>query len=57
MKKFETLKRPTHKMSEFMLEALEENDLMEAYRARPPYQQNDYVWWISSQKRDATKHK
>ena len=28
---------------------------MEAYRARPPYQRNDYLGWIARAKRDDTK--
>jgi len=30
-------------MPDFFREALEARGLMEAYRARPPYQQNDYI--------------
>ena len=30
---------------------------MDAYRARPPYQQNDYIGWISRAKKDETKQK
>jgi uncharacterized protein YdhG (YjbR/CyaY superfamily) len=38
-------------------EALMENNLMEAYLSRPPYQQNDYIGWIGRAKQDATKQK
>jgi uncharacterized protein YdeI (YjbR/CyaY-like superfamily) len=38
-----------------MEKALVEFGLMEAFRARPPYQQNDYVWWITSAKRSETQ--
>ena len=31
--------------------------LMVAYRERPAYQQNDYIGWINSAKRDETKQK
>jgi hypothetical protein len=30
-------------MPDFIRDALNERGLMDAYRARPPYQQNDYV--------------
>jgi uncharacterized protein YdeI (YjbR/CyaY-like superfamily) len=30
---------------------------MEAYRRRPPYQQNDYVGWITRSKLPATRSK
>ena len=30
---------------------------MEAYRARPPYQQNDYISWITRAKRPETQEK
>jgi uncharacterized protein YdeI (YjbR/CyaY-like superfamily) len=33
-------------MPAFVREALEERDLMDAYRGRPPYQRNDYLGWI-----------
>ena len=38
-------------------EALETQGLMAAYKARPPYQQNDYIGWISSAKKEETKLK
>ena len=31
--------------------------LMEAYRARPPYQRNDYLGWIGGAKREATRRR
>ena len=37
--------------------ALKEEGLMQAYRARPPYQQNDYLSWINRAKRPETKAK
>ena len=37
--------------------ALNEHGLMAAYRARPPYEQNDYLGWISRAKREATRQK
>lgn len=44
-------------MPGFVRTALEEANLLEAYRARPPYQQNDYIGWINQAKREETKMK
>lgn len=44
-------------MPGFVREALNARELMAAYRARPPYQQNDYLAWIARAKLDATRHK
>ncbi|MBI5934189.1 MAG: YdeI/OmpD-associated family protein [Chloroflexi bacterium] len=44
-------------MPEFFRAALEARGLMDAYRARPPYQQNDYIGWINRAKLEATKQK
>lgn len=52
-----SLSRPIHPMPGFVKEALLERGLMEAYRSRPPYQQNDYIGWINRAKRIDTKHK
>lgn len=41
------LKRARHEMPAAIRNALEERGLMEAYRSRPPYQQNDYIGWIT----------
>lgn len=38
-------------------EALLESGLMDAYRARPDYQQNDYLGWINRAKRPQTKER
>lgn len=51
------LKRPIQTMPDFVKEALNEGDLNEQYAARPPYQRNDYLWWIKSAKRDDTKQR
>ena len=51
------LKRKRNPMPPFVRKALVENDLMGAYKARPPYQQNDYIGWIVRAKRPATKEK
>ena len=44
-------------MPEFVGEALNRHGLVEAYRARPAYQQNDYIGWINRAKRSETKLK
>ena len=52
-----SLKRPQYEMPDFVREALVELDLMDAYRQRPPYQQNDYIGWITRAKRPGTQQK
>ena len=52
-----TLTRTRHKMPDYIREALTERKMMDAYHARPDYQQNDYIGWIIRAKRDATKEK
>ena len=54
---FSNLSRPIQPMPEFVLDALEERDLHDAYKRRPPYQQNDYLSWINRAKRPQTKEK
>lgn len=54
---FSSLSRPVHPVPDFVKEALDEAELWEAYRARPPYQQNDYVGWINRAKRQSTKQR
>ena len=49
--------RPRYPMPEYVREALEARGMMEAYRARPPYQQNDYIGWITRAKRPETQEK
>ncbi|MCP4420129.1 MAG: YdeI/OmpD-associated family protein [Chloroflexi bacterium] len=51
------LKRARHEMPDFVQGALLERELMAAYRSRPPYQQNDYIGWITRAKRPETKEK
>jgi uncharacterized protein YdeI (YjbR/CyaY-like superfamily) len=51
------LTRAKNPMPAFVRNALNERGLMEAYRARPPYQQNDYLGWIVRAKLEATKLK
>ena len=50
-------RRKRYPMPDFVREALECQRLMQAYEARPAYQQNDYLWWITSAKREETKRK
>lgn len=52
-----TLTRTRHKMPEYIHAALTQRNLMKAYRARPDYQQNDYLGWIIRAKREETKQK
>lgn len=52
-----TWKRPRNPMPLFVRDALNERGLMDAYLARPPYQQNDYLGWIARAKLEATKTK
>ena len=48
-------RRPRYAMPAFVRRALESRELTAAYRARPPYQRNDYLWWIGSAKREETR--
>ncbi len=51
------MKRPIHQMPDEIRAAIEARRLMAAYRARPAYQQNDYVGWIGRAKLPATQAK
>jgi hypothetical protein len=42
-------------MPDFIRQALEDHTLWAAYTERPPYQQNDYIGWISRAKLESTK--
>ncbi len=55
--KFANLQRPRHPMPENVRLALENAGLIEAYRARPAYQQNDYLGWIGRARRPDTRQK
>ncbi len=57
MKKPSRLTRPIHPIPDFVRDALVRRELMEAYHMRPPYQQNDYIGWISRAKRRETQEK
>jgi len=50
-------KRERLPMPDLIRDALESNDLMELYNARPPYQRNDYIGWITRAKREETVKK
>jgi len=52
-----TLKRAKNPMPPDVRAALVARDLLAAYRARPPFQQNDYLGWISRAVREATREK
>ena len=55
--KFSRLSRPRYPMPDFIRAAIVEHGLMAAYRNRPPYQQNDYIGWITRAKREETREK
>lgn len=44
-------------MPDFVHEALQKHGLMEKYKARPPYQQNDYIGWITRAKQEQRFHR
>lgn len=56
-KDFSKLQRPKYPMPDFIRKALEESGLLNAYKERPSYQQNDYIGWICRAKRQETKEK
>ncbi len=49
--------RPRYPMPVFIHQALVSRGMLEAYRARPPYQQNDYIGWITRAKLESTRQK
>ncbi len=51
------MKRDIYEMPDDIRDALAANGVMDAYRARPAYQQNDYVGWITRAKLPATRQK
>jgi uncharacterized protein YdeI (YjbR/CyaY-like superfamily) len=51
------MRRDIHEMPEDVRDALTKAKVMDAYRSRPPYQQNDYVGWITRAKLPATRQK
>lgn len=50
-------RRERHTMPDSVLSALKRSKLFEAYESRPPYQQNDYLGWITSAKQPATQQR
>jgi uncharacterized protein YdeI (YjbR/CyaY-like superfamily) len=54
---FSNLKRPRYPMPDYVKDALTQRGLMQAYRERPAYQQNDYIGWITQAKRPETVQK
>lgn len=52
-----SLTRPRHRMPADLRKALVTLGLLSAYRARPPYQRNDYLGWIARAKRPETREK
>lgn len=54
---FSRLTRPHYPIPSFVKDALLSRGLMDAYQGRPPYQQNDYIGWITRAKHKATQEK
>ena len=54
---FSRLKRKKQAMPAFVRNALNQRGLMDDYRRRPAYQQNDYIAWIIRAKKDETRHR
>ena len=48
-------KRQKQTMPAFVARELKARGLQPAYEARPPYQRNDYLSWITAAKQDSTK--
>ncbi len=51
------MKREIHAMPKDVREALKNAKATDAYHARPAYQQNDYIGWITKAKLPATREK
>jgi uncharacterized protein YdeI (YjbR/CyaY-like superfamily) len=51
------LKRQIRSMPDYIKQTLEEHGLIEDYKKRPAYQQNDYISWIERAKRVETKQR
>jgi uncharacterized protein YdeI (YjbR/CyaY-like superfamily) len=51
------MKRPIYDVPDWVTEAIAQRGLAEKYRQRPTYQRNDYIWWITSPKREETRLK
>lgn len=57
MARTSNLKRARQPMPDDIRQALDARGLMADYRARPDYQQNDYLGWIARAKRPETREK
>jgi len=57
MEKLSRMKRERYPMPDFIRDALAAKKLGAAYDARPPYQRNDYIGWITRAKLPATQQK
>ncbi|MCB8823146.1 YdeI/OmpD-associated family protein [Microvirga rosea] len=51
------LKRKLVPMPDDVRARLKSEGLERAYAARPPYQRNDYLWWIGDAKRAQTRNR
>ena len=51
------LERARHALPGFVREALEDAGLMTEYHARPTYQRNDYIGWITRAKKIETRER
>ena len=51
------LKRLGYPMPDFVRKSLLRHGLMQAYKSRPPYQQNDYIGWVTGAKLKLTGEK
>jgi uncharacterized protein YdeI (YjbR/CyaY-like superfamily) len=51
------LTRKVHPMPDFVRDALDAAQLTDVYGARPYYQRNDYIGWITRAKREETRLK
>lgn len=49
--------RPRHPMPKDVEQALRKSGVTDAYEARPAYQQNDYIGWITRAKEEPTRRK
>jgi hypothetical protein len=57
VKKRTSLKRSINPMPQKIRTLLIKHNVLESYKARPPYQQNDYLGWIARAQLDTTKEK
>jgi uncharacterized protein YdeI (YjbR/CyaY-like superfamily) len=57
MEKPSRMTRERYPMPDFIRDALAANNLTSAYDARPPYQRNDYIGWITRARLPATQQK